>query len=354
VTAPLPLCVIGAGLVGLRHAEVAAASPRIDLTAVVEPDTARIAALRDRGLPAVADLSDVPRHTRAAVVATPTPAHLETARAALARGWPLIVEKPLADTLDNARALIAEAEAAGLPLFTGHHRRCHPFVAAAREALGRIGAPVAVQGLWSLRKHDAYYDVPWRTRPGAGPLMTNLSHEIDLLGHLFGRVAEVSALSSNARRGLAIEDTAAIALRFDNGALGSILMSDAGASPWSFEAATGENPTIAASGEDYLRFTGTEGALAFPSLTAWGRSGPGEIEWGRPLARSDGPAFARVDPLREQIDRFAAVVAGGEDDTLCTGPQGRDALEMTLAAALSAGTGTRIARNAVPGDYDGT
>lgn len=354
MTAPLPLCVIGGGVIGLRHAGVAMQSPQVTLSAIVEPEAARRNLLRERGLAAVATIDEVPRETRAAVIATPTPAHLSAGLAALERGWPLIVEKPLAGTLDDARALIAAADAAGLPLYTGHHRRCHPFSRAARTGLADIGDPVCVQGLWSLRKHDSYYGVSWRIQPGAGPLLTNLSHELDLLGFLFGRVVEVTALASSARRGLVVEDTASIALRFDNGALGSFLISDAGASPWAFEAASGENPAIAASGEDYLRFVGTRGALAFPSLTLWGASGPGEIEWSKPLRRGTGPAFVPVDPLLEQIGRFAAVVAGGSDDVLCSATAGRDALEMTLATALSARTGATVARGAVPGDYNGT
>lgn len=354
MTAPLPLCVIGGGTIGLRHAQVADEAPAIALTAVVEPEAQRRAALAGIGLPAVADLAEVPAATRAAVVATPTPAHRPVAAEALGRGWAVLVEKPLAATLGEARAMIGAAGTSGLPLFTGHHRRCHPFSRAARDALAEIGAPVGLQGLWSLRKPDAYFRPDWRRAPGAGPLLTNLSHEIDLLHFFFGRVTEATALTSSARRGLPIEDTAAIALRFENGALGSFLISDAGASPWAFEAACGENPDIAPSGEDYLRIVGTEGALAFPSLTLWGRSGPGEIEWSTPLTRHDGPGLARIDPIRAQIERFAAALEGGEDDVLCTGQEGLAALEATLAVALSATSGTPVRPDAVPGDYIGT
>lgn len=353
MTAPLPLCVIGGGVIGLRHAEVCEASDRVALTALVEPHAPRRDELAARGLPVVASIAYVPTATRAAIAATPTQDHHASTLAAFERGWAVIVEKPTAATLDEARALTSAAARAGLPFYTGHHRRCHPFARAARDALAEIGDLVGVQGLWSLRKHDAYYDADWRRLPGAGPLMTNLSHEIDLLRFLLGEIAEVTALTSSARRGFVIEDTAALALRFDRGALGSFLISDAGASPWSFEAASHENPAIAGSGEDYIRIVGTEGALAFPSLTRWGRSGPGEIEWSKPLARINGPAFARVDPLLAQLDRFAAVVAGGADDVLCTGEDGTAALEMTLAAALSGKTGRPVRRGEVPGDYTG-
>lgn len=353
MTARLPLCVVGGGSIGMRHVEVARASGKVELTAVVEPHQPRRAELAAQGLPVVAAIDAVADRTRAAVISTPTQDHYASTRAAFDRGWAVIVEKPTAATLDEARALVAAAAAEGLPFFTGHHRRCHPFSLAARATLEEIGALVAVQGLWSLRKHDTYFDVDWRRLPGAGPLMTNLTHEIDLLRFLVGDISEVTALTSSARRGFVIEDTAALAFRFEGGALGSFLISDAGASPWSFEAASYENPIIAGSGEDYIRIVGTEGALAFPSLTRWGRSGPGEIEWSKPLARHDGPAFDRVDPLLEQIHRFAAVVEGGADDVLCTGTDGVAALEMTLAAALSAKTARPVRAGEVPGDYTG-
>lgn len=351
--AALPMIVLGAGSIGMRHVEVATASPAVDLVAVVEPRAPRRAEMQAMGLNAVASLDEVPRSVRAAIIATPTQDHHASAMACLARGLPVIVEKPVAGTLDEARAILAEADARGLPLVTGHHRRCHPFSIAARQALERIGDLVALQGLWSVRKHNSYFEAEWRRQPGAGPLMTNLSHEIDLLRFMMGEIEDVTALTSNARRGFEIEDTAALAFRMQGGVLASFVVTDAGASPWSFEAASYENPAIAGSGEDYLRIVGTEGALAFPSLTHWGRSGPGEIEWSKPLSCQPGPAFDRVDPLLEQINRFAALVAGGQDDVLCTGDAGQKALEMTLATALSAQMGRPVLRGDVPGDYAG-
>lgn len=337
----------------MRHIEVAQACPDTRISAVVEPVETRRDALCRMGLNAVETLDAVPPETRAAVIATPTPDHHLSALACLDRGWAVLVEKPTTATLDQAKQVIDSAATKVLPLITGHHRRCHPFSRATRAALGQIGALVGVQGFWSLRKHDSYYDAEWRCQPGAGPLMTNLSHELDLLHFFLGDIEEISALTSNARRGLVIEDTASLALRFADGALGSFLISDAGASPWSFEASSGENPAIAVSHQDYLRFVGTEGALEFPSLTFWGRSGPGEIEWSKPLRRSEGPAFERMDPLLEQLRRFVSVVNGGEDDVLCSGPDGARALEMTLAAALSAKLGRPVRAGGVPGDYTG-
>lgn len=353
MTAATPLCVIGAGQIGLRHIDVAQTLREIELTGVVEPDAARRASLAAQGLPMFADIADLPGHTKAAVIATPTPQHFSAAQAALERGMAALVEKPVGATLDEARALIQRARSAGLPLFTGHHRRCHPFSAAARDMLPRIGRPIGVQGFWSLRKHDSYYDVPWRCAPGAGPLMTNLSHEIDLLRFLFGSITEVSALLSNAARTLQVEDTASLNIRFASGALGSFLISDAGASPWAFEAACGENPDLAKSGQDYIRATGTQGSLEFPSLTLWLGSGGTPTDWKHPLTSAKGADFATIDPLREQMRRFAAVVRGSEDDLLCSGEDGLAALEFSLAATLSGQTGFPVQAGGVPGNYTG-
>ncbi|KUF12104.1 Gfo/Idh/MocA family protein [Pseudoponticoccus marisrubri] len=350
---PLPVCVIGGGAIGRRHVEVVTRCDRTRLSAVVESDPATRADLAASGLPVAAELDAVDPETRAAIIATPTAAHLPVAQACLARGWPIIVEKPLAGTPAEAEQLLTEAARLGLPLFTGHHRRCHPFTAAARDALPGIGMPVGIQGLWALRKHDSYYEAEWRRQPGHGPLMSNMSHEFDLMRFLLGEITEVSALTSSAQRGFVIEDSAALTLRFANGALGSFLITDAAASPWAFEAASAENPSIAGSGADYLRIVGTEGALAFPSLTIWGRAGPGEIEWSRPLARRAGPGFAPIDPLEAQVARFAAVVAGGTDPVLCTGADGCAALRLTLAAALSAQTGRPVRPEDVPDSYNG-
>ena len=62
-------------------------------------------------------------------------------------------------------------------------------------------------------------------------------------------------------RGHEVEDTVAVTLRFANGAVGTIIASDAAPSPWGWELGTGENPLIPATGRNCLRFVGTEGRL---------------------------------------------------------------------------------------------
>lgn len=340
---PLPLCVIGGGAIGQRHIACALASEAVTLTAVVEPHPPQAAHLAAQGLLVVSGLDQVPDHTRAAIIATPTPDHCETALACLELGWPVLVEKPLTATYAEGASLCARAESLGLPVIAGHHRRCHPFVAEARARLAGLGDPVAVQGIWCLRKHDSYFDPEWRRRAGAGPVLTNLSHEIDLLHYIVGPITEVTAMTANAARGFEIEDTVALALRFTNGALGSIIVSDAGASPWAFEAATGENPDIAVRGDDPLRLIGTRGAMGFPSLQTWATQGENSPDWHSPMALHPAPSYAPVDGIAVQIDRFAAVVAGGADPVLATGRDGLRSIAVLDAVRASACTGHAVA-----------
>jgi len=150
----------------------------------------------------------------------------------------------------------------------------------------------------------------------------------------------VLALSATAARGHAVEDTTALSLRFANGALGTFAMSDAGASPWAFEAATGENPAIAVRGDDPLRFVGTRGALSFPSLDTW-HAGPGSAgDWQDPLPRQAGPHVPKVDAIDVQLHRFAAIADGGQDDLLATGAAALRTMAVLDAVQQAVQTGT--------------
>ena len=66
---------------------------------------------------------------------------------------------------------------------------------AAREILrsGEIGELVGVSGLWAVRKPDAYYEIEWRRKPGGGPVLINLIHDIDMLRFCCGEIESVYA-----------------------------------------------------------------------------------------------------------------------------------------------------------------
>ena len=118
-------------------------------------------------------------------------------------------------------------------------------------------------------KPDDYFDVKWRRQRGGGPILINLIHDIDLMRYLFGEIESVQAQSSNAIRGFEVEDTAAAVLRFRNGALGTVTVSDTTAAPWNWDLSAGEAERFPRQDVDAHFYSGTDGSLTLPRLQLW-------------------------------------------------------------------------------------
>lgn len=334
------LAVMGAGLIGRRHAEHVAREAV--LAAIIDPSPAARAVAEAHDAPWFATLDDLLAVDRpdGVIVATPNQLHVENGLACVAAGLPALVEKPIADNVDDAEHLVAAAEAAGVPLLVGHHRRHNPLIAHARDmiASGELGTVLAVQATCWFSKPDAYFEPEWRRSPGAGPVLVNLIHDIDLLRFLCGEVESVRALDSNAVRGHAVEETAAILLRFAGGALGTVSVSDAIASPWSWEMTAGENPAYPRTGEACYMIGGTRGSLSLPGLALWAHTGA--PDWWTPIFRRVDPVPAE-DPLALQIRHFADVVRG-EAKPLVPGREGLQTLRVIEAVKRSAQSGEEV------------
>ncbi len=124
--------VVGAGHLGTYHLQKLAADPECELVGVVDIDAAqRAKAAQAHQIPAAADLSQLAVEADAAVIATPTVTHRQVGEAALARGWHILVEKPLAHQAAEARALAQSARAHGRLVQVGHTERFNPAIAAA-------------------------------------------------------------------------------------------------------------------------------------------------------------------------------------------------------------------------------
>ena len=333
------IALAGAGLVGRRHAEALRHHPDAALCAIADPSPDAGADL-DGGVARHAALDALLAAERpdGVILATPNALHAEGALACIEAGVPVLVEKPIAPSVAEARAMVEAAARAGVPLLCGHHRRHAGAVreAARLIAAGRLGPLVALQASAWLIKPDDYFDVRWRREPGGGPILINLIHEVDLVMHLAGPVASVSAMASSATRGFAVEDTAAVALRFASGALGTLSVTDTVPAPWSWELTAGENPAYPRTGESYLRIGGTLAALELPSLALWESRGP--RSWWSPMACERGVHAADADPFVRQIADFARVIREG-GKPVCSGADGLLALAVVEAIARSAAEG---------------
>ena len=152
--APLPVGVAGVGSLGQHHARLYAALPDARLVGVFDTVPERAAEIAARfGTTAYRSLDALLADVEAVSVVVPTSAHHEVGMAALARGRHVLVEKPIAATLEEAQALVAAAGRAGVVLQTGHVERFNralraaaPYLASPRFIESDRVAPFAARG----------------------------------------------------------------------------------------------------------------------------------------------------------------------------------------------------------------
>ncbi len=339
---PLRIAIAGAGLIGRAHIARITTSEDCVLAAIADPSASAAELAAELKVPHFDTIEAMLDSARpdGVILATPNAAHVPNGLAAIARGIPALVEKPIADTVRDGEKLVVAAEKAGVPILVGHHRRHNPMLAAARDTIakGELGRIATVTALVQFLKPDPYFDVAWRREAGGGPVLINLIHAVDDLRFLVGEIAALQAITSNALRGFPVEDSAVVNLRFANGALGTITLSDAAAAPWSYELTARENAAYPPTGEDCYFVSGTHGALSIPSLRTWRYAG--ERSWNAPLTNG-ALAVTPEDPLVRQLAHFCAVIRGEAAPLV----SGRDALR-TLAATVgildAAGSGMML------------
>ena len=340
----LRIAILGAGTMGRRHIDYVNASRECQMVCICDPDS---------GVAELAASNEVPFfHNEfealdlaapdGAIIAAPTPLHEELAMACIRRGTVPLVEKPVTASLEEGRRLVEEAAAAAVPVLVGHHRRYHPRIQRLWKLVkgGAIGSLIGVSLLWAVKKPDTYYDVVWRTRAGGGPVLTNLIHEIDTLRYICGEITSVYAATSSATRGFEVEDSAAITLNFTGGVVGSIFLSDAAPSPWSYELTMFENPSYAHVEGNCAFFFGTKGSLAFPTMELWRYPCGDNAGWEQPLEQErHEPADA--DPLAAQLAHFCRVIRR-EVPPLVSGEEGMRTLAATQAVLTSGSEGKPV------------
>jgi len=171
---PIRVAVIGAGRMGQHHARVYHELPEAELVAVVDRDPARAAEVADRyGVEAAATLEPVLDRIDAASVAVPTVYHAEVAGPLIERGIALLIEKPIAATLAQARALVQQARAHRCLLQVGHTERFNPVV----RAMDRMQV--------TPKFIETHRISPFTFRSAdIGVVMDMMIHDIDIVLHL--------------------------------------------------------------------------------------------------------------------------------------------------------------------------
>lgn len=345
---PQRLVVVGPGLMGAKHIELIQNNPRCELAAIVTPEREVFNDIGERlNVPLIHDLKTCLDSVAPSgvIISSPNEFHYEQARLCAERDIPALVEKPITATYEDAARLVDLVAQRNAKLIVGHHRAHSPLMATAKALIdeGRLGRLVALQGSAIFHKPPEYFDAgPWRREIGGGPILINLIHEIGIMRTLCGEIAAVQAIASNAIRGFPVEDTVAINLQFRNGALGTFVLSDTGASPRSWEQTSRENPVYPTyPDEDCYSITGTQGSLDFPTLRLKSHPPSETPSWHRPFVEEVIPV-ERADPLERQLDNFIDVILGRAEPVV-TAFDGAQNLKVADAIRRSAETRSLVA-----------
>lgn len=342
---------IGCGGIGRTHADAMDLIDEIDLVAVCDIDIekARTVAAEHGGIPAFSDYEEMLSTVEldAVSIATDHKNHVAPALAAIRRGVPVIVEKPIASSLEEAHTLVTAAREAGVTLGGIFQRRFFPSAQRMHAAIedGRIGRIAAAECIAHIGRDKAYFDLAdwrgtWRGE-GGGVLMNQAIHMVDMLLWMVGTPVEVYGRWNLIKHGdyIDVEDVASAVVTFDNGALATIQavttfengMATRVPSPLTAHVAPGfrlavhgtgghtvgvlESPEGAQAVTDQWTFDGEQTDVAAWAETEGGRSG--------------FPAF-HSDQLRD----FAVAIAEGRQPTV-TGEEAYRALEVVKAVYLS-------------------
>jgi UDP-N-acetylglucosamine 3-dehydrogenase len=319
------LAVIGVGAMGQSHARVAHDLDDIELVGVSDVDSDAVSRVATRyGTKGFGSHQDLLEQTRpeAVVVAVPTSAHYSVVRDALEAGCHVLVEKPIASTLQEAGELAEMADAARRVLAVGHIERYNPAIIELRRRLaaGELGRVIQVHA----RRLGPF---PARIRD-VGVIIDLATHDLDIMRFL--TASEAVRVYAEARRQIhtSREDLMSGLVRFANDTIGLLEIN------WLTPTKIRE-----------LFITGERGMFRVDYLTQdifFYANAEAELGWS-PLSVMRGVsegsmtrfAIRRVEPLRAELQAFIRAVHGQTGDTV-TAADGCAALRLALALITAA------------------
>jgi len=312
----IKVAVIGAGVMGENHIRTYSTIPNVELVGISDISQARVTALaakyNTRGFTSHKELLKLKPDVVSVV--TPTLSHRQTALDCFEAGANVLVEKPIANTLDDARIMITRAKELGLKLMVGHIERFNPATVALKKAIDekKIGHVVSIStkrvGPYNPRIRDV------------GIIMDLGVHDIDLMHFLLGHKARRVCASAGSTIPTAAEDHATLMLGFENGYSAVI-----------------ETNWLTPHKVREITVVGTEG-IAEADL----------IECSLTLHDKDWIRSAKVEkaePLRKELEHFIDCVEHNKQP-LISGEDGMAALAVALAAIESYNS-----KNSLPVEY---
>ena len=311
--------VLGAGVMGSNHARVYAEMENVDLCAVADPDetVAHKIARRYRAT-VYADYRELLDEERPELVsvAVPTRLHAEVACEVLTRGIHVLVEKPLALSLEEGQHIIDVAEHHGVKLAVGHIERFNPAVVEIKrrlqkEELGRIFQLHA-------RRLSPF---PGRVQD-VGVILDLATHDVDVMRHLLNADVKRVFAETDQKAHFSCEDLVSALLRFSNGVIGVLDVNWLTPTKVRQLAVLGERGMYLA---DYL----TQDVYWYknrPAADTWDTLNVFRGAWEGEMVKLH---FYKKEPLRAELESFVAAVTEDRKPEV-TGEDGLAAMELSM------------------------
>ena len=338
----LRVAVVGAGGIADSHrAAYQAHHHDVDLVAAADVDESRAVAFcagtehakpyRDLGTLLAEQEPDL------VSICTPPGLHVEQTKMALESGAWVWCEKPPCRSLAEYDEMAAAERDGGPYVSFVYQQRSGSGAAHFRDLLarGRLGRPLVAHCQTTWYRDDAYYAVPWRGRwetEGGGPAMGHGIHQMDLLLHLLGDWAEVRAMTARLVHDVETEDVSTALVRFESGALATVV-----------------NSVVSPDEVSRIRIDCERATAELTHLYGYGNG-----DWRYTAAPGLGEVDAPLEDVRSShAAALAPVLAAFRQRRRppCSGADGRRVLEFVAALYKSAHTGLGVRRGEIgPGD----
>lgn len=334
------IALIGCGRISGKHLESIAQLPNdLKLTAVCDIQAERARAAGEKyHVDWYTDYEELLEKEALDLVAicTPSGLHPQHGIAAARKGMHVIVEKPMAITLESADQLIHACDQAKVELFVVKQNRLNTTLQLLKRAVdkGRFGKIYMVQSNVFWQRPQSYYDLAkWRGtwEFDGGSFMNQASHYVDAVQWLIGPVEHVMAETATMERQIETEDTGSAILKFRNGAIGTINVTML-TYPKNFEG------SITILGE---KGTAKVGGIAVNHIDKWEFEDYDDDDRLIEESNYNPPNVYGLGHLPFYQNVLAVLNGAAEPDT--DGRSGRKSLELIIAIYKSAQMGRKIA-----------
>lgn len=339
------IAILGCGKVAHLHAKAVQNLQNAKLAGVWSRTTKTAETFADLyNIPFYSDIQKLVKKEKIdlVIVCTPHPFHLEPVLKAANAGANILVEKPLASTLEDSDNIIKACKNANVKLGVISQRRWYEPVKRVKEAInaGKIGKPIfGTINMLGWRDKDYYDADEWRgtwKMEGGGVLVNQAPHQLDILLWFMGEIDEVYGQWRNLNHPyIEVEDTAVAIIKFKNGGIGNVIVSNS-EKPGIYGKVHvhGENGASVGVQTDggAMFIAGMSNILEPPVNDVWSVSGEEKLleKW----VAEDSAHFNTIDPMiyymERQIEDFLLAIKNNTEP-LVTGEDGRRTVELFTA-----------------------